>query len=305
MDVSIVVSTRNRGERVLPAVESILRSQGCQWELIIIDQSTSDTTERALKASGLLGDRHLTYRRTASVGLSRGLNEGIRYARGSIVAFTADDCLVPLEWAAELVRQFASMPDLAVHYASVLGPPDAEEGWILEFRPLQEGFVRLSPRIVRSLGLTANLSVRRSALAVIGPFDEFLGVGGTFGAAEDTDFGYRALRAGLKVYTAQEPAVTDLDVRRADEVADRGSRSIQGMVAMCMKHARCGDFEMLRLALKELRRRLAKGTGHLLHGRRPSGYRAAAGALYGILGSFRYRVDKKRRLYRPWFNDVL
>ncbi len=60
MDLSIVVSTRNRGERVLPAVEAILRSQGCQWELIIIDQSTSDTAERALKASGLLGDRHLT-----------------------------------------------------------------------------------------------------------------------------------------------------------------------------------------------------------------------------------------------------
>ena len=294
MDLSIVVSTRNRGARVLTAVESILRSDGCQWELIIVDQSESNSTERALEAKGLLVDRRLTYRRTAAVGLSRGRNEGIRYAQGDVVAFTDDDCLVPPRWGAELVHRFAATPNLAVLYASVLASPEGGQGWISDFRPLREGLVQPSADIVRSLGVGANFAVRSSALAVIGPFDEFLGAGGTFGGGEDTDFGYRALRAGLQVYTAREPAITNCGLP--------GGRRfyVGGLVAMCMKQVRCGDKEMLRPVVRELRKWFGEGTGHLVRGRRPSGYGVATGAVYGMLGSFRYRVDKKRRLYRPW-----
>lgn len=294
MDLSIIVSTRDRGERVLPTVESILGNQGCRWELIIIDQSASDASERALQAKGLLGDRRLTYRGTATVGLSRGRNEGIQYAQGEVVAFTDDDCLVPPGWAAELVGLFAAMPEVALLYAPVLASPEGGQGWVPEFHPLQEGLVQPSGDIVRSLGVGANFAVRSSALATIGPFDEFLGAGGTFGGGEDTDFGYRALRAGLKVYTAREPAVTNC--------GPPGGRRLYvgGLVAMCMKQVRCGDVEMLRPVVNELWKWFGQGTGRLLRGRRPSGYGVAAGALYGALGSFQYRVDKGRRLYRPW-----
>ncbi len=300
MDVSIVVSTRDRGERVLPAVESMLQDQGCQWELIIVDQSSSVSTEAALHANGRLGDRRLTYRRTETVGLSRGRNEGILYARGDVVAFTDDDCLVPPGWAGDLARRFAAMPEVAVLYASVVAPSKVSVGWVPEFHPLREGLVQLSPGIVRSLGLGANFAVRSSTLASIGPFDEFLGAGDAFGGAEDTDFGYRALRLGLEVYTANEPAVTHCGLRQGKEISTTGSHYVRGMAAMCMKHVRCGDLEMRHPVVSALRRRLGEGTGHLLRCRRPSGYMVAADVLKGILASFRYRVDKERRLYRPW-----
>ena len=95
IDVSVVMSTRNRGESVIPAVSSVLRDQGCCWEVILVDQSTDDATERALAAAGLLDDPRLVYRRTSKTGVSRGRNEGIALARGEIVAITDDDCVVP------------------------------------------------------------------------------------------------------------------------------------------------------------------------------------------------------------------
>ena len=299
MDLSIVVSTRDRGERVLPAVESVLRDQGCRWELIIVDQSSSGSTEAALGARGVLKDHRLTYRRTTATGLSRGRNEGLRYARGDVVAFTDDDCLVPAGWGGELVRRFASMPEVAILYASVVAPANAAEGWVPEFHPLREGLVRLSPGIVRDLGLGANFAVRSSAVATIGPFDEVLGAGEAFGAAEDTDFGYRALRRGLEVYTAREPAVIHCGVRRGGEISATASQYVRGMAAMCMKHVRCGDRQMLAPITASLRKRVGEGVGHLMRGQRPAGFRAAGAALQGMLGSFRYSVDRERRLYRP------
>lgn len=298
MDLSVIVSTRDRGKQVLPAVQSILRNEGCQWSLLIVDQSRTASTEEALRGEGLLGHPRLTYWRTATVGLSRGRNEGVEHAHGDIVAFTDDDCLVPPGWATGLVRRFEAMPELAVLYAPVRASPQRGEGWVTEFRPIREGLVQPTGDIVRSLGVGANFAVRSSAFATIGPFDEFLGAGATFGGGEDTDFGYRALRAGLMVYTAGEPVVTNCGVP--------GGRRLYvgGLLAMCMKQARCGDVNMLRPVVTELRRWVGQGTGLLLRGRRPSGYGVAIGALYGVLGSFRYRVDKRRRVYQPWLKGL-
>jgi hypothetical protein len=216
-----------------------------------------------------------------------------------VVAFTDDDCLVSPEWAQELVRRFRATPKLAVMYASVLAAPDAGIGWVPEFRPIQEGLVSISPDIIRSLGIGANFSVRRSYLAMIGPFDPILGAGAPIGAAEDTDFGYRAARLGLSVYTAKEPSVIHYGVRQSHDISALGSRYLQGMAAMCMKHVRCGDIDMLSPVKYELVRWIAQGTGNLLHRHRPSGYRAVLSLFRGMLASFRYDVDRKRRLYRP------
>ncbi len=300
MKLSVVVCTRNRGAQVLPTVESILRNPAGDWELIIIDQSVEHDTERALESAGLLTDPRLTYRRTTTTGISRSRNEGVRCAQGSMVAFTDDDCLVPPNWTAELIRTFESEPKLAVLYATVRASSEAEKGWIPEFHPLQEGPVALSSHVVRSLGLTANFAARRSVFDITGPFDEFLGTGGALASGEDVDFGYRALRRGLQVYTAREPAITHCGLRQGSAISALGSRYLEGMAAVCLKQARCGDVGMLLPVAREFWMWFAAGTANLVRGRRPSGYRAANGLLRGAVRSFGYRVDTQRRLYRPW-----
>lgn len=266
----------------------------------MIDQSSSSESGQALDDAALLR-RPLRYFRSTSVGKSRALNEAVSRANGEVLAFTDDDCLVPPEWGAEIVRLFRSSPRMAVLYGAVRAQAEPHGGWIPEFAPLRKGFVPLAPELVpRGLGIGANLAARRSSLASIGPFDEFLGVGGVFGAAEDTDIGYRALRGGLGVYATETPAVRHCGLRRGAESVDTASRYLRGFAAMLVKHVRCGDAEMLAPLWRELSALLRTGTRSLVSTGRPSGYRRALRILEGIAGSFRYGVDRRWRVYRPW-----
>jgi glycosyltransferase involved in cell wall biosynthesis len=300
MDVSIVMSTRNRGESVIPAVASVLRDQRCFWEVVLVDQSTDDATERALAAAGLLSDPRLVYRRTSTTGVSRGRNEGIGLARGDVIAITDDDCVVPKGWAGELLARFQAAPELAMIFAGVRAAEGMGEGWIPTYEPLVVGPIRPSIEITRHLGLSANMSVRRSAFSTIAPFDELLGPGTRFGGGEDTDIGYRALRMGLGVSASDEPAVVHYGIRRGGAISAHGSLYLRGMALMHLKHARCGDLDMLLPVGRELLRWSLQALGCLVRGRRPSGLRAVAGLLGGIAASFRCDVDRRRRLYRPW-----
>ena len=143
MDVSMVICTRNRGDSVVRTTQSIYADledhHEIEWEVIVIDQSTSDETRRALEYCGLLLDSHLVYALSKSSGLSRARNEAIRLASGRIVAFTDDDCTVSRGWGATLLRQYSAIPDLAVLYGQVTAPPDVTDGWIPVYYPLHEG----------------------------------------------------------------------------------------------------------------------------------------------------------------------
>jgi hypothetical protein len=89
-------------------------------------------------------------------------------------------------------------------------------------------------------------------------------------------------------------------IRRGGDISAHGALYLRGMALMHLKHARCGDLDMLLPVWHELWRWTREALGHLARGRRPSGLRAAAGLLGGIVASFRCDVDRKRRLYRPW-----
>lgn len=279
----------------MPAVQSMLRDQGCDWELVLVDQSDDDATGRALQEAGALKDPRLVYALTDTRGQCRGRNEGLRRARGDVLAFTDDDCIVPAGWCSRHLETFARMPDLAVAYGAVVAEGGNGNGWVPVFHPLREGLVRPSPDTIRSLGIGANHAVRRSAFDAIGLYDEVLGPGAPFRGGDDTDLGYRAVAAGLDVYAAHEPAVTHRALPGARK------QYVYGLIGMLMKHVRCGDRALLPVVVKEFARWAGGGTANLVRGRGPSGYRAAFGVLQAVVASFRFRVDRKRRLYRPWF----
>lgn len=265
-----------------------------------MDQSATDETFDALRTNGLLGNPRLAYHRLASRGLTRSRNESIPFCRGEVVAFIDDDCIAPLHWAGELVHRFETMPELALLYAAVVAAPELRDGWVPEYLPVRQEYIQPRPaEVVRSMGIGANFAVRRSALSLIGPWDEYLGPGAPLGYGEDTDFGYRTLRAGLGVYTSHDPAVIHYGVRRGGDVSVLGSQYVRGMAVMFLKHVRCGDLAMLPTVMREFLSWAASGTMHLLHGRRPSGYRAALAMLQGAAASLSYGVDVQGRLYRP------
>ena len=73
-EVSVLLCTRNRGDRIINAVDSILENSFENFELIVVDQSSDDKTKTVLEK---YSDPRIRYIRSHTVGLSRSRNIAI------------------------------------------------------------------------------------------------------------------------------------------------------------------------------------------------------------------------------------
>jgi glycosyltransferase involved in cell wall biosynthesis len=91
--------------RFLPqAVESVYQQTFADWELVVIDDGSTDHTPKAVKP--FLADPRVTYHRSDRLGQPRAKNLGLRLSRGEFVAYLdADDAWRPTK----LARQLAVM----------------------------------------------------------------------------------------------------------------------------------------------------------------------------------------------------
>ncbi|MCS6775429.1 MAG: glycosyltransferase family A protein, partial [Chloroherpetonaceae bacterium] len=116
LTVSVLICTSGRGASAVETIQSILRSTGPFCELLVIDQSADDRTEKALRS--FLTDTRLRYIRTATRGKGIALNIGLEAAQGEVLAITDDDCTVDADWPRGLVEVFERYPQVAVVYGT-------------------------------------------------------------------------------------------------------------------------------------------------------------------------------------------
>src|SRR5712692_10762341 len=111
MHVTVCISTRNRGASIVATLRQLAASQYDDFDVVIVDQSTTDATAQA--ASEFVGDdARFTYLRTATCGSSVARNIAVEHARGPLLAFTDDDCEPSLDWLPLLVRHFVEHPEV-------------------------------------------------------------------------------------------------------------------------------------------------------------------------------------------------
>ena len=113
--VSVLLPVRNGGAWFALALQSILDQDGCDFELIVIDDGSSDGTSELLAACP---DARLRVLRREGGGLVAALNAGLELARGDYVArMDADDIALP----GRLARQAATLDaDAVVEHAHAL-----------------------------------------------------------------------------------------------------------------------------------------------------------------------------------------
>jgi glycosyltransferase involved in cell wall biosynthesis len=101
--VSIIVCTCNRKKLLKDCLNSIFLVDypKSRFEVIIVDGGSNDGTEELCKYFPEI--RFITQSR---FGLAHARNEGAELARGSIVAYTDDDCVVDKQWLRSLVSGF-------------------------------------------------------------------------------------------------------------------------------------------------------------------------------------------------------
>jgi glycosyltransferase involved in cell wall biosynthesis len=187
--LSVVVPSRDRPERLRDALAALRESLGDGDELIVVDSASSDAGGTAQVAEGA-GARLIR----AGPGASAARNLGWRAARHDDIGFVDDDVRVDPAWATAMVTALAEHPDAAF----ITGRTDVGDAiGTMTVAVKDDMLPAVIDRTSRGvLGHSANLVVRRSALVAVGGFDESLGAGARWRAAEDTDLFDRIIGGG-------------------------------------------------------------------------------------------------------------
>ncbi|HYH64037.1 MAG TPA: glycosyltransferase [Urbifossiella sp.] len=165
--VSVVMAAKNYARFLPAAVESVLAQTFRDWELLIVDDGSTDATPAA--ARPYLTDPRVRYVRSDRLGQSRAKNLGIGLSRGRFVAFLdADDAWQPTKLEKQLPR---FTPDVGVVFCrrSLMD----EEGRALPQKPSPApptGRV-LTPMFVQNFVCFSSVVVRREVFSAVGAFD--------------------------------------------------------------------------------------------------------------------------------------
>ncbi|MBB5352876.1 hypothetical protein HNR46_003125 [Haloferula luteola] len=185
---SVIVCTRNGGERIGACLRSLTQLRGPTPEVVVVDDGSTDGT------ASRVADEFPEIRLVSlpPSGLSAARNAGAEVATGEVLAFTDDDCEVDPDWLVELAKVFAAGWDAAG--GPNLPPPPADGiAAAIASAPGAASQVMLDDLEAEHVP-GCNLAVRRGAFFAIGGFD------GRFRTAgDDVDFCWRLRDAGMRI----------------------------------------------------------------------------------------------------------
>jgi glycosyltransferase involved in cell wall biosynthesis len=107
--VSVVIPTRNRRAFLAEAIATLMSQSCTTWELIIVDDGSTDDTRRYLEAQ--IDPRIRVIIHESSRGPSVARNAGLAEARGDLIMFLDDDDLLRPETLARLSEALRAHPE--------------------------------------------------------------------------------------------------------------------------------------------------------------------------------------------------
>lgn len=128
--VSIIMPARNGEDTIVEAIRSIQAQDLEDWELLIVDDHSTDATAALVEERARL-DPRILYSRNEGHGVSMARNQGLERARGEFITFLDADDLY-YDWALSArVAALRERPDrLAVHCETeVVGEQGEPLGW--------------------------------------------------------------------------------------------------------------------------------------------------------------------------------
>lgn len=195
MDISVVICTKNRSAALRRCLSSVfLADLRRGWEIIVVDNGSNDATPQVIAEMRDFSPVPFSSVLEFRPGNSAGRNAGVGVARGEVVFFTDDDCIVKQDVLTQMWRTFSGSPELG--YAG---------GRILRFDPRdypisvmeQKDLIRIPPGRIVYPGLVqgSNMAFRRKVLEDLGGFDPVFGAGASF-AGEEVELATRASLLG-------------------------------------------------------------------------------------------------------------
>ena len=239
VDVSVVISTYNRGELLTQALESVLaqKSDGVAYEVIVVDNNSSDGTRQIIESFAARGHANLRYVFEGRQGIPYGRNAGIVNARAPIIAFADDDVRVKPDWVASIKRALDEHPEVDYVGGKVLPQWKCEPpAWLTRdhWAPLALLDRGDTPVYVNAQYpvclITANLSFRREVYERVGLFaPDFL-------RCQDHELQLRLWRAGRQgMYVPGIVVTADVQPERLTKTYHRRWHRAHGKYCAMMR----------------------------------------------------------------------
>jgi glycosyltransferase involved in cell wall biosynthesis len=257
-DVTIIICTRNRAAslpRALRSVAAAAQTHHGAVDLLIVDNASTDGTRAVIDEWAATAPLPVRVIEQPRRGLAAARNAGIDAATGRLLAFTDDDCALGASYIDDLLRRYRDDSAPVIRGGRVeLGDPEDLPCTIKVSERAERMTAHSHPGL---LILGCNMVIPRAVTRTIGYFDERFGAGARFRAAEETDYIYRAYRAGIAVEYVPDMVVRHFHGRRTHEEIRKLSVSyFLGNGALYAKHFSATfahhSWAHARMALNEL-----------------------------------------------------
>lgn len=205
--ISVVIPVYNGEKTIRETIESVLDQTFSDFELIVIDDGSTDSTLKIVKS---IQDPRLKIFPYPNSGVSMSRNRGISQSTGEYISFIdADDLWTPDKLEAQL-KALQENPQAAVAYSWTDCIDESSRFLRRGGHTTANGDVYAQLLVVNFLANGSNPLIRREALEQVGEFDKSLVIG------EDWDLW---LRLAARFHFAAVPAPQILYRQIADSAS--------------------------------------------------------------------------------------
>jgi glycosyltransferase involved in cell wall biosynthesis len=199
----LILATLGRRDELIDFLESIKEQTYKNFELIIIDQNDLNLIDDIIEKYSFFYTIH--HIKIKEKGLSLARNVGIKYLNSIlkdnqtqeiILAFPDDDCEYPKTLLEDVVKSFEALGN---KYHILTGISIDKKRLKVSSGRFEKRSCEIDCNNFLRNAISFTIFIRhRGNVELL--FDENLGLGSSFGSAEESDYFYRLLKLGFKAY---------------------------------------------------------------------------------------------------------
>jgi glycosyltransferase involved in cell wall biosynthesis len=214
--VSIILPTYNGSRFIEDSINSCIAQTYLNWELIIVDDASTDRTPEIVSKYVALDKRIKSVRHQTNRKLPGALNTGFAAAKGTYFTWTSDDNCYRTHAIREMVQYLESHHDVDMVYCDfMLIDDNGNETRLIEVCNPED--------LLEANGVGACFLYKNKLHKKLGGYSEHLFL------AEDYDFWLRAsihfklrpLHNNLYLYRQHNNSLTNQQIQKVDEVVEK------------------------------------------------------------------------------------
>jgi O-antigen biosynthesis protein len=182
--ISVIVCTFNGSRTLSQCLESLLRLEYPNYEVIVVNDGSTDATGKIAQNYGF---RVIT---TENQGLASARNTGLRAATGEMVAYIDDDAYPDTHWLRYLANTFMNTKHVGIGGPNIAPPGDGPIAECVAHSPGNPVHILLSDTEAEHIP-GCNMAFRKAALETIDGFDPQFRIAG-----DDVDVCWRLQQKG-------------------------------------------------------------------------------------------------------------